>query len=138
MTPLLAVFGLTWLLALLWLVLMARLHHCLLESDSALYEQLGRPVMRWLWWSWPQPRVGPGQFLSLGALAQGGVELSTLYSPDEIKAALNLLRWIVASRPRASISRPARRLQRQLRLCGSACLLGLISVLVLAIGGLQS
>ena len=137
MTLLLAVFGLTWLLALLWLVLMARLHRCLLESDSALYEQLGRPVMRWLWWSWPQPRQGPGPFVSLGALFRGSVELNTHYSPDEIKASFKLLRWIVASRPRPSSSRPVRRLQRQLRLCGSGCLLGLISVLVLAIGGLQ-
>ena len=134
MTALVTVVAATWGLALLWLVLMLRLHRRLLEADPELYALLGRPVMRWLWWSAPEPSPGGvPPLLKLAALAQGSLELETMSSPAEIRSKLKLLHWIVRSRPRPSLDTRCRRLQRQLRLCGIGFGIGCCLVVILAI-----
>ena len=138
MTTVISVFGALWLLALLWLVLIARLQCCLFTTDLPLYEQLGRPVMRWLRWSWPEQRAGPAPGVDVLGLSQGQLNLTTRYGIDEVRSALRLLVWIVVNRPRSSSSAQARRLQRQLRWCGGSLLGGFILLLVVAIRGLQS
>jgi hypothetical protein len=123
-------------LALLWLVLMARLLRCLADQDPALYARLGQPVMRLPGASIPEPRSGPGPFVSLTGLSQGRLELRSLYGPEELVAAARLWAWIAFSWPRPTEVRAVRRLQRQLRWCGSGCLLGLAALLWLAVRGL--
>jgi hypothetical protein len=133
MTALFCLVALTWLLALLWLVLLLRLHNRLFQADPELYELLGRPVMRWLWWSSPEPSSDGPIMLNLAALTRGAIELQTLSTPEQIRSALRLLRWIVQSRPRPSQDASCRRLQRQLRLCGVGFLLGFGLVVLVAI-----
>ncbi|MBI1396761.1 MAG: hypothetical protein GC151_12330 [Betaproteobacteria bacterium] len=45
--------------AALWLVCLARFLTRLHERDPAVYASLGRPVMRWLWWTAPSNRSTP-------------------------------------------------------------------------------
>jgi len=90
MAPLLTAFALTWLLALLWLLLITRLLGQLARHDLEAYARRGSPVMRWLWWSWPDPKRSAAPFLSLTALAQRRLELQTLYTPSEIGSILQL------------------------------------------------
>ena len=137
MQGLFVVFGLSWLLAMLWLALMARLLQRLVEQDPALYDLLGKPVMRFLGGTYPGARSGTGgTFVSLSGLSQGQVDLRIHYGLDEVAAAARLWGWIVFSRPRPSTDRDVRRLQRQLRLCGGGCLLGLVALFWMAIQGL--
>jgi hypothetical protein len=135
MTPLLGVFGLGWLLAMLWLVLMPQLLQRLARQNPEAYDALGRPMMRWLWWSWPNAGRGLPPFLSLTGLRQGRVELQTLYAPAEIGSMLRLGGWILFNRPRLAVGRAARRLQLQLRLCALG--FGLALTGVIAIGIIQ-
>lgn len=135
MNQLLPLVAITWLLAALWLVLTARVLQQLAQHDLESYIALGRPVMRWLWWSWPTPRPGLPPFLSLGGLAQGQLQLKTLYPIDEIPSLLRLLRWILLSRPPLSVSPTVRRLQRQLRGCALAFVLALAATVVRAAVG---
>ena len=133
MAPLLILFGLGWLLALLWLLLMAQLLQRLVHQEPEAYAALGSPVMRWLWWSWPEQRQGLPPFLSLTALMQSRVELQTLYAPAEIGSMLQLGRWILLNQPLLAVSRKTLRLQRQLRLCAVVFAIGLAGVVVLGI-----
>ena len=135
MSQLLPLMAITWLLAGLWLMLTARLLQHLVQHDLEAYNALGRPVMRWLWWSWPTPRSGLPPFVSLTGLAQGQLQLKTLYPIDEIQALLRLNRWILLNRPRLRVSPTARRLQRQLRGCALAFVLGLIATVAWAAVG---
>ncbi|MBM5798712.1 MAG: hypothetical protein FJ060_11255 [Cyanobacteria bacterium K_Offshore_0m_m2_072] len=135
MAPLLTAFALTWLLALLWLLLITRLLGQLARHDPQAYDRLGSPVLRWLWWSWPDQRQGLPPFLSLTALAQRRLELQTLYTPNEIGSMLRLVRWILFNRPRLSVTPPARRLQGQLRLCAIGFGLGLAAVVLVGVLG---
>lgn len=135
MAPLLTAFALTWLLAVLWLLLSTRLLGQLAQHDPEAYERLGRPVVRWLWWSWPDPKCSRAPFLSLSALAQQRLELQTLYAPSEIGSILQLGRWILFNRPRLSVRPAARRLQSQLRLCAIGFGLGLAAVMVVGVLG---
>ena len=132
-----ALFSLTWLLAMLWLLLIARLLRSLVQNDRPLYDQLGRPVMRGPGWTIPAARPGPGGFVSLSGLSEGKLELRSFYGLDELVAAVRLWRWIVVSKPRTSHAPEVSRLQRQLRLCGSGFLLGLVALLWMAMRGLQ-
>ena len=137
MQLLIAVFAVSWLLAMLWLVLIARLLRRLVEHDQALYALLGKPVMRLPGGTFPGRHSGTGgTFVSLSGLSQGQVDLRVHYGLDELLAAARLWAWIVFSRPRPSTDRHARRLQRQLRLCGGGCLLGLVALFWMAIQGL--
>ena len=135
MAPLLTAFALTWLLALLWLLLITRLLGQLARHDPEAYARLGSPVLRWLWWSWPDPKLSAAPFLSLTALAQRRLELQTLYTPSEIGSMLQLGRWILFNRPRLSVTPPAQRLQGQLRLCAIGFGLGLAAVVLVGVGG---
>lgn len=134
MAGLLPLMAFTGLMAALWLALMGRLLNQLARFDSEAYSALGRPVMRWLWWSWPTPPPQPGlpPFLSLTALAQRRLELHTLYTPAEIKSTLRLGRWIVSNRPRLRLSPGSKRLQRTLRVIGLVFVLGFAGVVLLA------
>jgi hypothetical protein len=133
MRSLLPLFAFTWLMALLWLVLLTRLLQRLAQRDPAAYAALGRPVMRWLWWSWPNAREGLPPFLSLTGLLQRRVALQTRYAPAEVGSMLRLVRWILCNSPRLTVSRRAQRLQVQLRLCVLVFALGLVGVVVLAV-----
>ena len=131
--PLLLLFGLTWLLAALWLALMARLLQQLHRQDPEAYAALGSPVMRWLWWCWPSPRDGLPPFVSLTDLSQGRLTLTTQYRPAEIGSMLGLLGWVLRDRPRLQVSLASRRLQTQLRLSALGFGLGFAGVLLLAV-----
>jgi hypothetical protein len=130
LSSLLLLFACGWLLAALWLVLMARLLNQLFRHDPASYEALGRPQMRWLWLSWPasKRRAAPRLFLR----ANGSVELSTLYSIDELASLLRLVIWIALNCPKLELARATKRQQRQLRACGLGFLLCLAGVVLLA------
>jgi hypothetical protein len=133
MTPLLSVFGLAWLLALVWLTLMPQLLQRLAHQDPEAYDTLGRPVMRWLWWSWPNAGQGLPPFLSLTGLLKGRVELQTLYTPAEVGSMLRLGGWILFNRPRLAVGRATRRLQLQLRLCALGFGLAMAGLLALGL-----
>lgn len=133
MQPLLLLFGLTWLMAALWLALMARLLQQLHRHDPEAYAALGSPVMRWLWWCWPTPQQGLPPFISLTGLSQRRLELSTRYSPAEIGSIMRLLLWVLRDRPRLSVSRASLRLQAQLRLSALGFVLGFAGLLLMAV-----
>ena len=130
---LLVLFACGYLLAVLWLVLMARLLNQLFRHDPAAYEALGRPQMRWLWWTWPTPERGSAPRLFLKA--SGSVELLTLYTVDEFTSLARLTSWIALNRPRLELVRTTKRQQRQLRACGLVFLLCLGGVVLLAAWG---
>ena len=130
LSSLLLLFACGWLLAALWLVLMARLLNQLFRHDPGAYEALGRPQMRLLWWSWPTPERGSAPRLFLKA--KGSVELSTLYSINELASLSRLAIWIALNRPKLELARAAKRQQRQLRVCGLGFLLCLCGVVLLA------
>ena len=127
---LLLLFACGWLLAALWLVLMARLLDHLFCHDPGAYEALGRPQMRWLWWSWPTPQrcSAPRLFIK----AKGSLELTTLYSINELASLSRLATWIALNRPKLELARGTKRQQRQLRACGLGFLLCLGGVVLLA------
>ena len=133
MATLLVLFALSWLLALLWLLLTARLLQRLANQEPEAYAALGSPVMRWLWWSWPEQRQGLPPHLSLTALLQSRVDLQTLYAPAEVGSMLRLGRWILLNQPRLAAGGKTRRLQRQLRLCAVGFAIGLAGVVVLGL-----
>jgi hypothetical protein len=130
---LLVLFACGWLLAALWLVLMARLLNHLVRQEPAAYETLGRPQMRWLLWSWPAPERASAPRLFL--MANGRVEVTTLYSIDELAALARLVIWIALNRPKCELTRATKRQQRQLRVCGLGFLLCLGGVVLLAVLG---
>jgi hypothetical protein len=130
LSTLLLLFACGWLLAALWLVLMARLLNQLFRHDPAAYEALGCPQMRWLWWSWPTPERGSAPRLFLKA--NGSIELSTLYSIDELASLSRLAIWIALNRPKLALARATKRQQRQLRACGIGFLLCLGGVFLFA------
>ncbi len=130
---LLVLFACAWLLAALWLVLMARLLNQLCHQDPAAYETLGCPQMRWLWWSWPTPQRASAPRLFL--MANGRVEVSTLYSIDELASLARLVIWIALNRPKLELTRATKRQQRQLSACGLGFLLFLVGVVLLAVLG---
>ena len=115
LAPLLVI---AWLLALLWLALITRLLKRLSRDQPALYAQLGQPVMRWLWWSWPDQRQGLAPRLALSDLPRGRVSLQTVHAPQEVGALARLLLLIVLKPRRVQSLDPAcRRLINLLRLC---------------------
>jgi hypothetical protein len=130
---LLVLFACGWLLAALWLVLMARLLNQLCHQDPAAYETLGRPQMRWVRWSWPTPKRASAPRLFL--MANGRVEVSTLYSIDELAVLVRLVIWIALNRPKLELTRATKRQQRQLRACGLGFLLCLGWVVLHAVLG---
>jgi hypothetical protein len=135
LAPFLLLVACGWLLAVLWLVLMARLLNQLFRADPAAYAALGRPVMRWLWWSWPTPERGLAP--RLFAQANGSLQLSTVYSLDEVASISRLAIWIALNRPNLAVTRVTKRQQRRLRACGVGfllCFLGVVLVAVLGAG----
>ena len=135
LAPLLLLFASGWLLAVLWLVLMARLLNQLFRVDPAAYAALGRPVMRWLCWSWPTPE--PGLAPRLFVKANGSLQLSTMYLLDEVGSISRLAIWIALNRPNLVVARATTRQQRRLRACGIGfllCFLGVVLVAVLGSG----
>ena len=104
---LLVLFACGFLLAVLWLVLMARLLNQLFRHDPAAYEALGRPQMRWLWWTWPTPERGSAPRLFFKA--SGSVELLTLYTVDIFTSLARLTSWIALNRPRLELVRTTKR-----------------------------
>ena len=122
--PLLLLFACGWLLAALWLVLMGRLLNQLFVWEPASYKALGRPVMRWLWRSWPTPDRGspPRLFIQ----STGGLELATMYSIKEVASISRVAIWIALNRPNLAVNPVTKHQQRRLRACGlcfcSACL----------------
>jgi hypothetical protein len=131
--PFLLLFACGWLLAALWLVLMARLLNQLCRGDPDVYNALGCPVMRWLWWSWPAPDRGapPRLFVQ----PTGNLELATQYSLDEVFVISRLAIWIALNRPNLDVNRVTKRQQRRLRACGLGFLLCLFVVVLLAVVG---
>ena len=135
LAPLLLVFACGWLLACLWLVLMGRLLHQLRRNDPAAYVALGKPVMRWLWWRWPASAPSSGPRLVL--YARGRLDLSTMYSVDEVGAIAKVALWILLNRPNLAVSRTIKRQQQQLLACAIGvvlCLLGVVLVALLGSG----
>ena len=133
LTALLLLFACGWLLAVLWLVLMARLLNQLFCSDPAAYVALGRPVMRWLWWSWPSPDRGSAPRLFVQTT--GGFELATLYSIKEVASISRVAIWIVLNSPNLTVNRVTKRQQRRLRACGLGFVLFLLGVVLLVVLG---
>ena len=133
LAPLLLLFACGWLLACLWLVQMGRLLNQLSRNDPAAYAALGKPVMRWLWWSWPASAPGSGPCLLLQA--RGRVDLATMYSVDEVGAIARVAIWIVLNRPKLAVSRATRRQQQRLRVCAIGFVLFLLGVVLLAVKG---
>ncbi len=109
---------------------MARLLNQLFRHDPAAYEALGRPQMRWLWWSWPTPERGSAPRLFLKA--KGSIELLTLYSINELASLSRLAIWVALNRPKLELARATKCRQRQLRACGLGFLLCLGGVVLLA------
>ena len=133
LVPLLLLFASGWLLACLWLVLIGRLLNQLSRNDSAAYAALGKPVMRWLWWSCPAsaPHNGPRLLLQ----ARGRVDWATLYSVDEVGAIARVAIWIVLNRPKLAVSRATTRQQQQLLACAIGVVLCLLGVVLLGLLG---
>ena len=133
LVTLLLLFASGWLLACLWLVLIGRLLNQLSRNDPAAYAALGKPVMRWLWWSWPAsaPYNGPRLLLQ----ASGRVDLATLYSVDEVGAIARVAIWIVLNRPKLAVSYATRRQQQQLLACAIGFVLCLLGVVLLGLLG---
>ena len=133
LAPLLLLFACGWLLACLWLVLMGRLLNQLSRNDPAAYAALGKPVMRWLWWRWPAsaPCSGPRLLLQ----ARGRLDLSTMYSVEEVGSIAKVALWIVLNRPNLAVSRTTRRQQQQLLACAFGFVLCLLGVVLLALLG---
>jgi hypothetical protein len=135
LAPFLLLVACGWLLAVLWLVLLARLLNQLFRADPAAYAALGRPVMRWLWWSWPTPKRGlaPRLFVQ----ANVSLQLSTMYSLDEVASISRVVIWMALNRPSFAVTRVTKRQQRRLRACGIGfllCFLGVVLVAVLGSG----
>jgi hypothetical protein len=130
---LLLAFACGWLLACLWLVLMGRLLDQLSRNEPAAYAILGKPVMRWLWWSWPASAPGSGPRLILQA--RGRLDVSTMYSVDEMGAIARVAHWIIINRPTVAVSRATRRQQQRLRACAIGFVLCLLGVLLLVVLG---
>jgi len=130
---LLLVFACGWLLACLWLVLMGRLLNQISRNEPAAYAALGKPVMRWLWWRWPASAPGSGPRLLLQA--RGRLDLSTMYSVEEVGAIARVALWIVFNRPKLALSRTTRRHQQQLLACVIGFVLCLLGVVLLALLG---
>jgi hypothetical protein len=107
LAPFLLLFACGWLLAALWLVLMGRLLNQLSRNDPAAYAALGKPVMRWLWWRWPASASCSGPRLLLQA--RGRLDLSTMYSVEEVGSIAKVALWIVLNRPNLAVSRTTRR-----------------------------
>ena len=133
--PLLLLFACGWLLACLWLVLMGRLLNQLSRNEPAAYAALGKPVMRWLWWRWPAfaPCGGP----PLSIQARGRLDLSTMYSLEEVGSIAKVSLWIVLNRPNFAVSLTTRRQQQQLLACAIGfvlCLLGGVLLALLSSG----
>ena len=133
LAPLLLLFVCGWLLACLWLVLMGRLLNQLSRNEPAAYAALGKPVMRWLWWRWPEsvPGSGPRQLLQ----ARGRLDLSTMYSVEEVGSISKVALWIVLNRPKLAVSRATRRQQQQLLGCAIGFVLCLLGFVLLALLG---
>ena len=133
LAPLLLLFACGWLLACLWLVLMGRLLNQLSRNDPAAYAALGKPVMRWLWWHWPVSAPSSGPRLRLQA--RGRLDVSTLYSVDEVGAIARVAIWIVLNRPKLAVSRATTRQQQQLLACAIGVVLCLLGVVLLGLLG---
>jgi hypothetical protein len=133
LAPLLLLFACGWLLACLWLVLMGRLLNQLSRNEPASYAALGKPVMRWLWWCWPASAPGSGPRLVLQP--RGRLDLSTMYSVEEVGAIARVALWIVLNRPNLPLSRTTRRQQQRLRVCAIGFVLCLLGVVLLALLG---
>ena len=131
--PFLLLFACGWLLAALWLVLMGRLLNQLSRNDPAAYAALGKPVMRWLWWRWPAFAPGSGPRLLLQA--RGRLDLSTMYSVEEVGSIAKVALWIVLNRPNLAVSRTTRHQQQQLLACAFGFVLCLLGVVLLALLG---
>ena len=133
LAPLLLLFASGWLLACLWLVLMGRLLNQLSRNEPAAYVALGKPVMRWLWWRWPASAPCGGPPLSIQA--RGRLDLSTMYSVEEVGSIAKVALWIVLNRPNLAVSRTTRRQQQQLLACAFGFVLCLLGVVLLALLG---
>jgi len=133
LAPLLLPFACGWVLACLWLVLMGRLLNQLSRNEPAAYAALGKPVMRWLWWRWPASAPGSGPRLLLQA--RGRLDLSTMYSVEEVGAIARVAVWIVLNRPKLAVSRATRRQRQRLRVCAFGFVLCLLGVVLLALLG---
>ena len=133
LAPLLLLFACGWLLACLWLVLMGRLLNQLSRNDPAAYAALGKPVMRWLRWRWPasSPRSGPRLLLQ----ARGRLDLSTMYSVEEVGAIAKVALWIVLNRPNLAVRHATRRQRQQLLGCAIGFVLCLLGVVLLGLLG---
>jgi hypothetical protein len=59
-----------------FLLFFARLFYQLSRNDPAAYAELGKPVMRWLWWRWPASAPGSGPRLFLQA--RGRLDVSCM------------------------------------------------------------
>ena len=133
LVPLLLLFASGWLLACLWLVLIGGLLNQLTRNDPAAYAALGKPVMRWFWWRWPASAPGSGPRLIVQA--RGRLDLSTMYSVEEMGAIAKVARWIVFNRPNLPVSRATRRQQQQLLACAIGFVLCLLGVVLLGLLG---
>ena len=115
-TSALPLFSLAWVLALAWPILCGALVQQLWQQEPRLYQALGEPVVRWLWWQ--SPRMQPQMPVRLGItdLARHKLNLSTAYSPRELRSALQLLQLVLLNRPRHVLQPGTKRLLLLLRL----------------------
>ncbi len=112
----LLLFSLVWLMALAWPCLCGALVHQLWQQEPRLYQALGEPVVRWLWWQSPrtQPRLSVRLWIT--DLARQKLSLSTAYSPREMRSALRLLQLVLLNRPHHALQPGTKRLLLWLRL----------------------
>lgn len=94
MALLLALMAVAMTTAALWLVCMARFLSRLHSDAPAVYDALGRPVMRYLWWTVPSSRAPAGHGVLVQA-ASGRLSLGTGYTPGEIRATGRLLAFVL-------------------------------------------
>ncbi|MBM5784338.1 MAG: hypothetical protein FJ076_05725 [Cyanobacteria bacterium K_DeepCast_35m_m1_288] len=87
--------------------------------------------MRWLWWRWPES--APGSRPRLLLQARGRLDVSTLYSVDEVGSIARVALWIVLNRPNLAVRRTIRLQQQQLLACAIGFVLCLLGVVLLAL-----
>lgn len=86
------------LLAVSWLVVMARLLLRLAAHEPRIYAALGRPVLRLLHWQIPAAHYRDSEHLQPVRVRSGREERRTDYTPDELRGVSNLLEFVLGGR----------------------------------------
>lgn len=96
-----------------WLFLMMRFLDRFARVETAAWESLGRPVMRFLGKNIPSdPAADAPHRIAVGT---GGLDAQTYYTPEQSKAAFRLFGWILLGKYRDLSDTGCRRLGTILR-----------------------